>query len=178
MVFSYTLEEYTADVPMQEFTEQCIDVVRFRRLCEQCGNYDRRWSCPSFSFDPMGIWREYSSVRLYMRLLRSTENGQSMESAMAALMEEKKKYFNLLMMWEKENPGSRMLSAGTCDLCGVCAKESGEPCRHPEKLRYSIEALGGDVEECARRYFHMPVLWGKGGMAPAYYMLVGGLLMR
>lgn len=177
MSFSYTLEEYTVDVPMSEFAEQCIDVPRFRRLCEQCGNYDRRWSCPSFSFDPMEIWKNYSSVRLYVRLLRSTEDGQSVESAMTALMEEKKKYFTLLMAWEKENLGSQMLSAGTCDLCDVCARSLGEACRHPEKLRYSIEALGGNVEECARRYFNIPILWGKNGMAPDYYMLVGGLLM-
>lgn len=178
MEFAYTIEEYIADVPMDEFIAQCIDVPRFRRLCEQCGNYDRRWSCPSFSFDPMEIWNGYSSVRLYMRLLRSTKDGQAMESALTALLKEKKKYFAMLMAWEKANTGSQMLSAGTCDLCATCAKEQGTPCRHPQQLRYSIEALGGDVEKCARLYFQTPVLWGKDGIAPAYYMLMGGLLLK
>lgn len=178
MKFDYTIEEFAAEVPVQEFIEQCVDVARFEQLCKQCGNYDKRWSCPSFAFDPMEIWNSYRSVRLYMRLLRSTEVGQPMESALEALMTEKKKYFSLLMTWEKENPDSRMLSAGACDLCDICAKEKGEPCRHPESLRYSIEALGGDVEKCAQLYFNTPILWGKDGMAPAYYVLVGGLLMK
>lgn len=179
MEFAYTVEEYTKEVSMQEFKAQCIDIARFRRLCEQCGNYNKRWSCPPFSFDPMEIWDGYSQVRIYLRLLRSTKDTQPMEPALAALMTEKKKYFDLLMAWEQETPGSLMLSAGTCDLCGdICARELGKPCCHLDKLRYSIEALGGNVEECARRYFGMPILWGKDGMAPDYYMLVGGLLIR
>lgn len=178
MEFTYTIEEYTAEIPVQEFVTRCVDVTRFRKLCQQCGNYDKRWSCPSFTFDPMEIWNGYSSVRLYMRLLRGTQENQPMEAALTALMEEKRKYFNLLMTWEKENPDSQLLSAGTCDLCDTCAKEQGESCRHPELLRYSIEALGGDVEKCAKHYFNTPILWGKDGVAPAYYVLVGGLLLK
>ena len=45
-------------------------------------------------------------------------------------------------------------------------------------LRYSIEALGGDVEGCLQRYFHMPILWGWNGKAPEYLVLVGGLLVK
>lgn len=52
------------------------------------------------------------------------------------------------------------------------------PARQPEHLRYSIEALGGDVEGCLRRYFHMPILWGRDGKAPEYLVLVGGLLVK
>lgn len=178
MDFYYTVEEYTTEVSIREFIKQCVDVAQFEQLCRQCGNYDKRWSCPSFAFDPMEIWNGYDSVRLYMRLLRGTKAGQAMEPALMALREEKKKYFTMLMAWEKENPGSQMLSAGTCDLCATCAKEQGESCRHTELLRYSIEALGGDVEKCARLYFNTPILWGKDGLAPAYYVLVGGLLMK
>lgn len=178
MEFDYTIEEYTAEVSAREFVERCVDVARFEQLCKQCGNYDKRWSCPSFAFDPMEIWNSYRSVRLYMRLLRGAKDGQTMDAALAALMKEKKMYFSQLMIWEKEHPGSRMLSAGTCDLCAVCAKSEGEPCRHPESLRYSIEALGGDVEKCAQLYFNTPILWGHDGMAPAYYVLVGGLLIK
>ena len=42
----------------------------------------------------------------------------------------------------------------------------------------AIEALGGDVEGCLQRYFHMPVLWGRDGKAPDYFVLVGGLLTK
>ena len=71
-----------------------------------------------------------------------------------------------------------MLLAGTCDQCEVCEKVQGHPCGRPELLRYSIEALGGDVEGCLQHYFHLPMLWGRDGKAPDYFVLVGGLLTK
>ena len=80
--------------------------------------------------------------------------------------------------WERETPGSQMLLAGTCDQCETCEKVQGHPCGRPELLRYSIEALGGDVEGCLQHYFHLPMLWGRDGKAPDYFVLVGGLLTK
>lgn len=57
-------------------------------------------------------------------------------------------------------------------------KVQGHPCGRPELLRYSIEALGGDVEGCLQHYFHLPMLWGRDGKAPDYFALVGGLLTK
>lgn len=62
--------------------------------------------------------------------------------------------------------------------CAVCEKVQGKLCRSPRHLRYSIEALGGDVESCLQHYFHIPVLWGRNGTAPDYLVLVGGLLTK
>ena len=45
-------------------------------------------------------------------------------------------------------------------------------------LRDAIEALGGDVEGCLQHYFHLPMLWGRDGKAPDYFVLVGGLLTK
>ena len=55
---------------------------------------------------------------------------------------------------------------------------SGRPCRCPEKMRYSIEALGGNVAETAERYLHKPLLWIEDGRMPDYLTLVCGLLAR
>ena len=49
--------------------------------------------------------------------------------------------------------------------------------KNPELLRYSVEALGGDVGGCLRHYFHLPIQWGRNGKAPDYFVLVGGLLL-
>ena len=61
---------------------------------------------------------------------------------------------------------------------GPAGYGASQPCRFPAHLRYSIEALGGDVESCLQHYFHIPVLWGRNGTAPDYLVLVGGLLTK
>ena len=71
---------------------------------------------------------------------------------------------------------SRALFAGACELCESCNKESGEPCRHPEQMRYSIEALGGNVAQAAQFYFDDRILWAANGHLPEYFILLGGLL--
>jgi predicted metal-binding protein len=37
------------------------------------------------------------------------------------------------------------LIGGTCLLCETCGAKTGEPCRHPDKARPSLEAIGIDV---------------------------------
>ena len=103
---------------------------------------------------------------------------QPLDVAVAALKQEKRLYRELLQRWERETPESQMLLAGTCDQCETCEKVQGHPCGRPELLRYSIEALGGDVEGCLQHYFHLPMLWGRDGKAPDYFVLVGGLLTK
>ena len=41
------------------------------------------------------------------------------------------------------------LGAGGCRVCGVCAKRTGEPCRHPDLAMSSLEAYGINVSRLA-----------------------------
>lgn len=178
MEFQYHIEELTAETTVAEFAREFIHVEKFLQACRQCHNYSTRWTCPPFAFDPMEIWNAYTGLRLYARILHADGLNQPLDAALTALKREKRLYRDKLYRWEQATPGSQMLLAGTCDQCEVCEKQQGRPCRQPECLRYSIEALGGDVEGCLRRYFHRTVLWGKDGAAPEYLVLVGGLLTR
>lgn len=178
MAFAYHIRELTAQTTAAEFVERFVRVERFLPACRQCHNYGNRWTCPPFDFDPMTIWGAYSGLRLYARILYADAPDQPLDEALEALKEEKRRYREVLYQWEQAEPESRMLLAGTCDQCEECEKAQGRPCRLPQHLRYSIEALGGDVEGCLQHYFHMPVLWGREGRAPEYLVLVGGLLEK
>lgn len=79
---------------------------------------------------------------------------------------------------EQSTPGSLMLAAGCCDECATCARANGAPCIKPDKLRYSIESLGGDVEKTLELYFNERLLWGREGHMPEYMLLVGGLMQK
>ena len=177
-MFQYHISEMSVEADAAEFVERFVHIEKFLPACQQCPNYNTRWTCPPFGFDPMTIWRGYTGLQLYARILHADMPGQPLDDALDALKREKRLYREKLSQWERAVPGSQMLLAGTCDQCEVCEKSQGRPCRHPECLRYSIEALGGDVEGCLQHYFHIPVLWGHDGLAPEYLVLVGGLLTR
>ena len=85
-----------------------------------------------------------------------------------------------LMEREKEFPESVSLSAGSCDLCKEegCTRKDGKPCRYPDKLRYSIESLGGDVGRTVSKLMGYELEWVEEGKVPSYYVLVGGLLIK
>ena len=77
---------------------------------------------------------------------------------------------------EKRRAGTLALWAGTCDLCNACAKAEGMSCRFPEKMRHSIEALGGDVGKTAAEFFNHPIQWMTADQVPDYMTLMGGIL--
>ncbi|MBQ2888285.1 MAG: DUF2284 domain-containing protein [Firmicutes bacterium] len=160
----------------QEFLAECIDVPKFLACCQQCDNYNIKWSCPPFEFDPMDIWHKYNKLRLYALVLRPSDEMGSAE-LVAALHSEKPGFDQRLSEMEAEHPGSLYLSGGSCALCSDCRRAQGQVCRYPDKLRYSIEALGGDVGKVCEKYFDKPILWVQDNKAPEYLMLIGGLLL-
>lgn len=44
-------------------------------------------------------------------------------------------------------------------------------------MRYSVDALGGDLSETMEQYFQRPIRWSRNGEVPEYLTLVGGLLV-
>lgn len=179
-------EVYEADVPVEEYVEQCVDVAEFLPYCKACENYGKRWSCPGFSFDPEAYWRKYQTfhivgVKIYVpeeMLDRAYTKGECREISDRIMRTEKRRIAAWLLEREKEAPGSISLSAGYCLECGedACARALGQSCRHPDRLRYSIESLGGKVGLTVTKYRRQKLLWMEEGRLPEYFILVGGLL--
>lgn len=164
-----------AEVKVAEYLQECVDPERFLAYCRECGNYGKRWSCPPLDFDPLELWRRYATLHLTARVM-ITEKNMVLDDLMAGFQKEKQALLAELLKRERRTPGSRVLSAGTCLLCEHCRREQGEPCRALGQMRYSIEALGGDVAKTAEQYFHKSLQWIRDGQTPEYLVLVGGLL--
>ena len=173
-----TIERLDAVVPVGEYVKVCVDIPKFLGYCKECPNYGNRWSCPPFQKDPMTIWSQYETLRLNAYILPSGP-GQDIPAALDNLKTAKDRMMAELLEQELVIPGSFALSAGTCILCGDnCTRPEGKHCRKPEQMRYSIEALGGDVSKTAELYLKKPMLWIKDSVLPDYLMLVGGLLLK
>lgn len=175
---SYSVEALEREVPVKTFLRDCVDVERFLGDCQACENYAKRWSCPPFSFPPPRLWRQFERLHLSVRILHPSPE-ETRSGLLAGMWEEKEKLLSELLEMERRRTGALALSAGSCALCGDnCARPHGAPCRNPERMRRSIESLGGDLTKAMELYFHRSIAWAKNGEIPSYLTLIGGLLLK
>jgi hypothetical protein len=81
----------------------------------------------------------------------------------------------ILLEVAKQFPGFRCLVAGYCAQRTDCARESGNPCRFPETMRFSFESVGFDVSSLSMGVLGLLVQWPRQGL-PKYYLTVGAVL--
>lgn len=184
--YNYTISRYEAAVPVEEYMEACVDVPTFLACCRKCGNYDKVWSCPPYDFNPEDYWRRYKTLQLTGIKIcfpaemteREYTKAELDEIIESVLWEERRKLTDELMELEEKFPGSVSLSAGSCMNCspGTCTRPEGRECRFPEKMRYSIESIGGNVGLTVTKYLKQKLLWMEDGKLPEHFILVCGLL--
>ena len=169
-------ELFEAKIPVDQYLEEYVNVEEFLECCRKCDGYGRKWSCPEFDFDPIDYWKQFDILRIYGKKIY-LEEGES-DNWKEALKQVKNEMADVLYEEEKKFPGSKSLSAGSCSICGDdnCTKLEGKPCKYPDKLRYSIEALGGNVAMTIEKLLGIKILWLEEGKMPEYFVLVAGLL--
>ena len=171
------IETYEKTIEMESYVKDYVNAEEFLACCKACENYDRKWCCPSFAFDPVeDYWKKFDYLYVVgKKMMLAEEDKENWEHLMA---EVKAELTSDLFEREKAYPGSKSLSAGSCHICGEdnCSKVLGEPCRFPEKMRYSIESLGGNVGLTASKLLGIELQWIEAGKIPDYFVLVGGLL--
>ena len=136
----------------------------FRDVCmkNSCGNYGRNWSCPP---ETGGIEELMDKVRSFPRALIYQTVGQLEDSfdfegmlAAGAVLSD--------VGQRLETSAKGLLTrehlhlSGSCRLCDKCARLTGEPCRHPDRMLRSISGYGIDVaatcEKTPLRYNNGP----------------------
>jgi predicted metal-binding protein len=136
-------------------TDEVRTDAGFRRMCEQnlCGNYGRSWMCPPDAGpieELMAEVRTYSFILVY-QTVGELEDSYDFEGMMEAGARHNQ-VVNRVRNAMKAEPLSKVLhlGAGGCRMCEVCAKKTGEPCRHPELAMSSLETYGINVSELAK----------------------------
>ena len=146
----YTVENFTSDITVEGYIAEFRDEPHFLELCKQCTNYGKSWGCPPFDFDT-----EYTQKLILPERIR-------IESE--------------LLDMERKYGGRSFAYIGKCLHCSdnECTRNCGTPCRHPEKVRPSLEAFGFDIAKTLSELFNIELLWGKDGKLPEYLVLVSG----
>lgn len=181
----YTTKRYQATIPVSDYLREYVDIPTFLECCKKCHNYETKWSCPSYDFDVLEYWQKYrvfdlTAIKIIFdkdyagKTFPEEELQRIMEASVHRIKQE---LSDELLEKEKEYKGSISLSAGSCIRCGGnCTRKEKKPCRFPEKLRYSIESLGGNVGLIISRLMGIKLEWIEEGKLPSYFVLVCGLL--
>ena len=182
----YKIENYESEISVQEYIERFVDVETFLEACKQCPNYKQVWSCPEYDFDVLSYWKKYQTLKVYAHKIifepeyqeKVYEQDELNAILQKVLKTEKQKLSDRMMEEEKKYPGSISLSAGSCGLCkDGCTRPHGKACRFPDKMRYSIESLGGNVGMTIEKLMGLELEWMEEGKLPTHFILVNGLLM-
>ena len=177
---AYTTEKFFADIDAKTYINEFRRTDYFIEFCQQCKNYNHRYGCPPFDDETLSIVEGYEKVRI-MGVKIIPNNKQLPLSAANDLMKPVITEMNEeLLELEKSLGGYAFGFVGTCPYCGgaPCARGSGEPCRHPDKVRPSLEAFGFDMSKTAKDLLGLEIKWSQGELIPEYLTLVCGVFYQ
>lgn len=157
MDYSALAEQVRGLAPIRQAWSICrmsASTGAFRAMCETnaCGNYGKCWMCPPDAGDIDALMNEAKSYQkaLVYQTVGTLEDSYDFEGMMEAARLHNE-LSRALAKWFATLPFAKKLhlGAGGCHMCGVCAKRTNEPCRHPELAMPSLETYGINVSELA-----------------------------
>ncbi|WP_250675090.1 DUF2284 domain-containing protein [Paraclostridium ghonii] len=134
-----------------------MDFDYFTGLCKDgCPHYDLSYTCPPNSpkFTEYTKNYEYSLVIvMYMNI----DSHNSIETVHPYL---RRVLSDLLIPLEKKFNGL-LSDGGRCRYCNKCAYVENLPCRYPDKIRFSMEAMGIDLDKVCKDILNHSILWNE-----------------
>ena len=130
--------------PMDVSTLEFLPEVRDMCASDRCQSYNKSWACPPAcgTLDEMRDKVKKYNKGLLVQTVGQLEDNMDWE-AMQKAAEDQAQNFNCLFdVLKKDYPDLLAMGTGTCTRCSPCTYVTGDPCRFPEKLVYSMEACG------------------------------------
>lgn len=150
------------------------DRERILSYCRSCEKFGAFWSCPPFETPPLVAFPEWSHA-VIVCLKTGVKPGTTKDQLIARFLDSRVHFGALMRRMEARCAQATALVAGHCSGCETCTRTKGKACRTPERLRYSLEAVGFDVTGLAEGLVKQKVHWPKTGL-PNYLTTVGALL--
>lgn len=180
---NYTVSTKQATIAADEFISRYRDIERIRQYCLQCPGYGTSWGCPPFDFDPATVTDGFKTVTVTGTTIEFDEQtraacttaGESARVGREAMEQVWQSLLPTLYEQERQVPGSRCFTF-RCVLCPEgCTRPLGKPCRHPERLRHSLESVGFDLEAVTRDLLGIDLEWSTDGALSKHITLVTAL---
>lgn len=173
---TYRTENFAAELPAADYIARFRDAERIAGYCRACSNYGRSWGCPPFGFSVEEYLSGYTTALLVAVKIVPLQKGLPLSEVGRLMRPERERLEGRLLDMERRYGGRSFAYVGTCLHCpeGRCTRPDGKPCRHPERVRPSLEACGFDVSRTADELFGIELKWGSEGRMPEYLTLVCG----
>lgn len=159
------------DVGFDEYCEINSDELIFSEdvfdSCSRCENYGKNYSCPPLSGnleENKARFTKYEHAIIVNKVIYLGQYYELMQSSgeeFGKLIDELRKLL--------EGKPVMIAGPGGCRLCEKCACLTDEPCRFPDKRRYSLEGSGMDVVTMSR---NNNMTYNGGDHKVGYFMMV------
>ena len=176
MNLNYTAKDLVRELPTEEYIRRFRDAERIGGYCRACPNFGKSWGCPPFDRDVEAEMRQYRHAMIIATILRPEDIDLPFGEVRRMILPERRRLEQKLLGMEQRYGGRSYAYIGSCLYCpeGTCTRLEGKPCRHPDKVRPSLEACGFDIARTTAELFDRKLKWSKDGKAPEYLMLVCG----
>lgn len=181
----YSSRDLHRALSMSDYIKGYRDFDRVRSYCHECKRHGNCWACPPYDFDELEYLSCFGTINLTATVIAPEEGTVLTPQNAEKLITIERQRLDMLLMKEESKYGgaegrARAFFAGTCLLCPLeqCTRRKGRPCRHPEQLRPSLEALGFDLSRTVTGLFGIELRWGSDGQPPEYLTLVSALAIQ
>lgn len=171
----YVVVDHLREIDATEYIQKYRDAKRIEGYCQACPNYGKSWGCPPFTFKVEDYLAGYKKVTLIAAQIIFKQRFK-MKEIPELILPVRRRLETRLLELEEATGGKAFSYVGSCLYCpeGTCTRLEGKPCRHPDKVRPSLEACGFDISKTTSELFNIELEWGKLGLAPNYLVLVCG----
>ena len=176
----YDAEEVVAVVDRDRYVREFRDVATFEECCRACPNYGMRWGCPPFDHDTLQDLLPFDKVMIIGVKITPHDSKMPLDQVHELMRPELERVNKRLLELEREKNGLAFGFVGECPYCNgaPCARQQGKPCRHPDKVRPSLEAYGFNVSETASQLLGIDMVWSHDKTIPRHLTLVCGLFFN
>lgn len=134
---------FTNVVRLNPLTIQLNEDVRAMCASNKCRMYNTNWSCPPGCGDLSALRERIAKYQdgILVQTVGELEDSLDGEGMMAAQARHQQAFNNLHALLRAQYPNLMAIGTGACTRCQQCSYPNA-PCRFPEQMTSSMEALG------------------------------------
>lgn len=144
-----------ANICSNDILKNYMDFDYFTGLCKDgCPHYNLSYTCPPNSPKFTYYTKDYD-YSLVIAMYMEIDKDQTINDIHPYL---RKVLSDLLIPLEKEVNGL-LTDGGRCRYCESCTYIDNLPCRYPDKIRFSMEAMGIDLDKVCKDILNHSIVW-------------------